>query len=986
MASLTALGLLFSVSSCTLGEQDSENNSTVNTSPIETTVPTDTGADTSVVAPIPDVPNTEKSMMITGNSLLELIRNGSIAENGDYAITDGEGLIFDRNDDGKNYDLKNAIIRIGVRSGEAGISFKNTRNIVLSNARIAVYGGTAVNTDRARGCKLVGIHVNGDAEYGFSLGGTDVKLESCSVSSEENKCIRNAVLAVGKDITILNCNLANAEIGVLDRSENGAVIENNLVTGCGIGVVTETANTVVWYNTLKSCTVGIKASDDKSEISAGEATVYNILSAMNDVQNSEISVLYENVSNSVLLRNTLEQANVSGCTNVYVNENAVSGTLSLQKNDYMIANGNVFGSLINSENSNVNGDNVTDLSKRLSVGANEDLQPHINKEQFVGMTRKSVVRTGSGSCDLAAYLSEQMQSKEFVIVPPGAYTNLPMTTNSLSDVTVYAYGVLSEMYESTNVGHAWQFQNCENITLKGLFFSTSVYSHTQGTVTNKWMDGGVGCIAFIADPGYHADFTVASGKFNSATAGHYFEPNSMTGMVDISGHAFKTYDVATGLNTLGGLSTPHYNGVYSGCRIAFRSGAGEGGIRYNECSEMKVEDVTVMSSAGFAEADYDNDVAPLLHRYAVTAGPAPVLDSAKTYEDPTNVIWTDSYGRLRSAAPLYSTCDATHSTNARVGVTAISCLLENMNDDGGNVNAHYSVLDSYNASTNTLVYTTTDVRDYNLFVPDFHVGDTLLLYTMNGKYVGTAKTTSATEILTDTTRSVVLDRSITIPQGEKIVVQNASASGKDFLWDNVTVRESNANGLRIKSPGGVVKNCSFVNVRCAGVKCTPEYNEWPECGYISDVKIMNNLFEGLNRSDGMWEDWDNRAGSAPITIRVNEADNTTHSLSGTPQAEWTYSSDMAYCMHKNIEISGNVFRGNYGRYEISLSGVTELKITANVFEARNHSANLTATKAPILILTGNGIEISNNTYPSDVVSPIENRRGIGVHISGSDLT
>ena len=980
------LGMLFSVSSCTLSEENSVNNSTSNTSPIETTVPTDTGADTSVVAPIPDVPNTENSMIITGNALLELIRNGSIAENGDYAITDGGGLIFDRNDDGKNYDFKNAIIRIGVRSGETGISFKNTRNIVLSNARIAAYGSTAVNTDRARGCKLIGIHVNGDAEVGFSLGGTDVKLESCSVSSEENKRIRNAVLAIGKDITVLNCNLENAEIGVLDRSENGAVIENNVVTDCGIGVLTETANTVVWYNTLTGCSVGIKASDDKAEISAGEGTVYNILSAMNDIQNSQTSVLYENVSNSVLLRNTLGQASISGCINVYVNENAISGTLSLQKNDYMIANGNVCGNLTNFENTNVNGDNVTDLSARLAVGANADLQPHINKEQFVGMARKSEVRTGSGSYDLGTYFSEQMKSDAIVIVPPGAYTNLPMLTNGLSDITVYAYGVLSEMYESTGVGTAWEFSKCKNITLKGIFFSTSVYPHTQGTVTNKWMDGGVGCIAFIADPGYHADFTASTGKFGSNAIGHYFQPDAMTGMVDIIGHGEgKSYDASTGRNTFRGLSTPIYNGIYSGCRVAFRSGSGEGGIRFNECSEMKVEDITVMSSAGFAEADYDNDVAPLLHRYAVTSGPAPMLDSTKTYKDPTNVIWTDSYGRLRSAPPLYSTCDATHCTNARIGVTAISCLLENMNDDGGNINAHYSVLESYDVSANNLIYTTTDVNGYQLFGPNFCVGDIVLLYTMNGKYVGTAKTTSATEILTDTTRSVCIDTDLIVPVGEKIVVQNASVSGKDFLWDNVTVRESNANGLRIKAPGGVVKNCSFDNVRCAGVKCTPEYNEWPECGYISDVKIINNLFEGLNRSDGMWEDWDNRAGSAPITIRVNEADNTTHDLSGGLQAEWTYSSDIAYCMHKNIEISGNLFRGNYGRYEISLSGVTELKIADNVFEERSSFADLTVTKAPILILTGNGIEISNNTYPIDVTSPIENRRDIGQNITGNDI-
>ena len=965
-------------------EQDGVNN-TQSTAPIETTIPTDTGADTTVVAPIPDVPDTEDSAMITGNELLNLIRTGTIAAGGDYAITDGEGLIFDRKDDGKTYDLKNAVIRIGVRSGEAGIAFKNTRSISLSNVRIAVYGGTAIDTSRTKECNLSNVHITGNAETAFSLGGTGVRLNSCTVSSKAEERINNAVVAIGKDITVLNCNLENADVGVLDKSENGAVIENTVFSSCHTAVQTITANTVIWYNTVKNCVFGVKASDVHSELSAGEGTVYNVLVAMNNMQTSDVSVVYENLSNSVLLRNTLGSAKVSGCTNVYVNENGVSGVLTLQKNDYMIANGNECGVLEVHQNTNVNGDNVTDLSARMSVGANEELLPHINKEQFVGMTRKTVVRDGSSSRDLSAYLSEQMRAQKMVIVPPGAYTNLPMETKHLSDVTIYAYGVLSEMFESTNVGHAWQFTGCNNIAIKGMFFSTAIYPHTQGTVTNKWTNGSVNCIAFVADPGYHKDFTAASGKFTSSTAGHYFEPDSMTGMIDITSHVLKNYDASTGLNTLGGLSTPIYNGIYSGCRVAFRSGSGDGGLRFDECSEMKIEDVTVMSAAGFAEADYDNDVAPLLHRYAVTAGPAPVLDSTKTYDASTNIIWKDSYGRLRSAAPLYSTCDATHSTNARVGIQAISCLLENMNDDGGNINAHYSVLYSYDAMAKKIAYTTTDVLGYNLFCADFRAGDTVLLYTMNGKYVGTAKTITATEILTDNTRAVYIDSSVSIPVGEKIVVQNASASGKDFLWDNVVVRESNANGLRIKAPGGVVENCTFDNVRCAGVKCTPEYNEWPECGYTSNVKIVNNLFEGLARSNGMWEDWDNRAGSSPITIRVNEADNTRQDLAGNPQAEWTYSSDMAYCMHKNIEISGNVFRGNYGRYEISLSGVTELMIKRNVFEQRHVSANLTATKAPILILTGNGIEISNNTYPSDVLSPIENRRDIGVNISGSDL-
>lgn len=977
---LTVILALLTVAPIVLSGCKSEKDGADTTAPIETEAPTDTGADLENVEPIPDVPNTEDSTMITGSELLTLIRNGTIAENGDYAVTDGSYLVFDRKDDGKSYDLKNAIIRIGVRDGEAGIAFKNTRTISLSNARIAAYGGTAVDTDKARNCTLSKLHVTGNVSTAFSLGGKDVKLDGCTVAPEDGGKIETAMLALGTNVTVTNCNVKGVSIGVKDSSENGAVIENNLISDCSVGVLTEVANTTVWYNTVKGGDFGVKATDTKSQISAGEATVYNILVAMNDISGIASCVTYENVSNGVILRNTLDNADVSGCTYAYVNENAVKGKLTLKKNNYVIANGNECGRLDATENANVNGDDVTDLSARVQTGANDALLPHVNSEQFVGMTRKTVVRDAETSRDLKTYLSEALAEKDTVIVPPGAYVNLAMTFNGVSDKTVYAYGVLSEMAESTGKGNAITFQSCSDVTLKGLFLGNTLYPHSQGTVTYKKVEGGLKVIQFIADPGYHSNITTSDGNFVDNPAGHYFKAGDTTAMCDITSYGSVSYNVSTKVNTVSGISEPIYQNIQKDDRIAFRSGTGDGGIFMLECTEMKLEDVTVNSCASFAECDKNNDVAPVLHRFAVVKGPAPLLDSGKNYDDPNGVIWTDAYGRKRSAEPLYTTCDATHSTSARTGIQVISSLLENMNDDGGNVNGYYGLVHSYNSSSKTLVYTTCDVRNYHLVPQPFAVGDDLMLFTMSGEYVGEAKVTVATEALGDDKYSIVLDKSVTLPVGEDIVVQNFSANGRGFLFDNVKVRNSGANGVRVKAPGGEVKNCTFDNVRCSGVSCVPEYQDWPEVGYAKDLKILNCVFDGLGRSQSLWEDWNNRAAYAAIVIRYHFGDDSQLSYETGEN-----SSSVKYCMHSNIEISGNVFKNRYSRYEISVSAVQNLKITNNTFEAAQASASVTSTKAPILVLGGNGIELSGNTFYQGVTAPIENRENHAKNITGDNM-
>ncbi|HBF15380.1 MAG TPA: hypothetical protein DDW30_06830 [Clostridiales bacterium] len=410
-----AILLALPVVSCNFGDRGQSDSDTGSESPVRTQEPTDTGANETKTEPIPDVPDAGDAMKITAEELLKLIRNGEIAENGNYALTGTEYLIFDSTDNRKTYDLHGATIRVATRDGESAVTLKSVRNLTLQNCNLVVTGDTALKTAGARECTLTGIHISGEAKTGFALDGKVNTLDGGTVSGSYG----TAVLASGESIGVTNCTLEGATVGIRDESTDGCVAENNILKACKVGVETAVPNTVIWYNTITGGDCGIKASFKKSEISAGEGDGYNILAAKNKITDAKTSILYENVSNGVILLNEAENVTASGCTYLYVNENKVTASLALKNNNYMIANGNRAGNLTDNGNKNKNGDNVTNLDERPEAGVNEALQPHINTEQFVGMKRKAAVRELTDSRQLNVYLTESLTSGKTVIVPPG---------------------------------------------------------------------------------------------------------------------------------------------------------------------------------------------------------------------------------------------------------------------------------------------------------------------------------------------------------------------------------------------------------------------------------------------------------------------------------------------------------------------------------------------------------------------------------------
>ena len=828
------------------------------------------------------------------------------------------------------------------------------------------------------GCLRLGSEDNGKC-FDFSsvslIGDTDAPaLVICGAKDITVRGLRLSGSGTGiavsdsEEIRILSCMLSGFDTGISDSC--GSLIADCELTDCAVGVRICGAGTVVKGNRISGGSCGIKACFEESEISAVMASGYNVIAAQNDISGAELSVCFAGISNSVILLNRLDSCRATACTNLYVAENTVGGALRLLGNRYLLANGNACGKLVQENNDGCNGDNLTDLSERATYGANEKLQPHINSEQFVGMPARTGVFSSNGAEEtLAEYILREASESDCIIVPPGVYQlEDSLQLENLRGKTIYAYGVLRKMSYSEKT--AMVFNDCRDTCLKGMFLASDRYPHIQGTVISC----GERTYSFLADPGYLPDFS-DSARFGEGAPGGIFRPGEVSPCSE-SYFQSRSYDPETGLNTVVGSN---FTECAVGYRVAHRNMKGAGGVYMRKCSGMVLEDVTVYCSSGFSEFDSQNEVAPYLHRYAVGFGAAPLLEEgfdASRWEG-MGLISKDCYGRLRGPKPLNSTCDATHSTNAKKGIRMVSCLLERMNDDGGNINAYYGTPLDFDAESRTLTYTFCRMyfeRTGAKCAPwPFKVGDTVLLYGKNGRLICQASAIDDACEVGEDCFAVTLDRELTLPKDlQSVVLQNASGSGTGFLWDNVTVRNSLSFGVRIQANCGTVEHCSFINAAKGGIHIVPQYGYWPECGYASDVRICRNVFEGVSKISATNLRWSDGGFWLPLSIYTG--DDLNHCAG---------CADPECCLHENITIEENLFGSHDTRYAVYLSAVRNLTMRRNRFLPKTGGNLGSDTQTPVWIAGGNGIVLQENEFPAGLTEPyrIDPERTARVEIS-----
>ncbi|MCL2099715.1 MAG: hypothetical protein FWH24_04685 [Oscillospiraceae bacterium] len=887
---------------------------------------------------------------IEADEILDGVINGTLPS-GAYTVKNNRTLVMDLSDITIDFSgLKFIVEPDGESHGEEGekrfaLYLAENQNLFIKNLTLEVKGTPAavIAGDGFNNVTFTGIEIidsnnlPGGAEINLlsvqgGAGQSDFVFDALRFESKDNKINKMAIGVQASTAVIKNSYIDGVFID--DNSYAGARIENNILKNTG-DVLNLNSNSTAIYNTIES-------ADGAGVTSSGKI---NILAALNIIESSSggVSVRLENVTNGVLLLNRLKQISAQNSTNITVAENTFAGGgVNFENVNYALGTGNAgMTAVTGSNNANLSGsDFVTGTLP--AAGVNEDLLPKLNKELFVPMERKTTVGAGI-LLDVSEYISLNYKTSKYVIIPPGAYSSLPVTLYDRKDYTIYAYGVLCE-FENTSATPLLMY-DCENIAVKGLYIDYATPPNGQATVVS--VSGGAGGrIHFKMDDGYYQDLLDRE-KFSYKTielAGTlWFEEGS-----DIVKNMIEKVPVSEpgeGMFSIPNSSdTP---GIKAGDKLAFR-GVGTNVTHFEGCSGIMLEDCTVYGGSGFAFSEFLGNNPTILNRFAVVPGPAPKLP-----------------GGGRGPERLLSTCDSTHSTDMRYGPQITNCVFESATDDGTNINAQFGGVTGFDAATRTIIYGRGQTA-YNGICAAFKEGDRVLIYTVNGELLCDTVATGNTVALGGGVYSVTVEASdITLKEGVTINIQNASASGNNFLIENTRQYGNWTRGFLIKAIGGRISNCTIDSVGCAAIYICPEVTDgyWPECGFSEDIIIEKNLIKntGYMYSGGLY--------STPINI-TGQVANTK---------------DPNYMMIQRITVRNNVIENRRTMYALHINGAQNIKIENNDWGFMYGRNSNTDTQTGVLISTAMDIELNGNIYPPLAVPKILTDAASTVNIFGTDI-
>jgi hypothetical protein len=290
----------------------------------------------------------------------------------------------------------------------------------------------------------------------------------------------------------------------------------------------------------------------------------------------------------------------------------------------------------------------------------------------------------------------------------------------------------------------------------------------------------------------------------------------------------------------------------------------------------------------------------------------------------------------------------------RKGPQVTNCFCEKMMDDATNVNGWYGNITAFHQDSGRLYYIGGPIGDPRVGSPSFRKGDRTLVYHRDGRLLCDA-TAQSDGVTYGKLRCVVIDKTFTF--GEQLLIENASANGEGFLYDNCLVQNNRSRGFLIKAPGGKITNCTLKDNGLSASLVSPELSaNWRECGFVWDFELSGNRFVDGGFFTG-----------AELHSPVN--------ISGDSFPM----EDAAYYNHRNISVTGNMFEGRYTQYCINANSVDGLTIKDNVFGPVNKKSSQNADNTqPVLHIQGaRAVEISGNTYPETALEKAD----IGLYVT-----
>lgn len=963
--------------------------------------------------------NDPNNVMLPAVSLRDSIRSSDLQENGTYTVSDLNRIVFS-GDENAVYDGKNATIYT-----EGGLSFVGASNVTLKNLNI-VMAHPSSNAIQVEGCTtltLENVSINGACATVLLANGTTngLMINSATFSATANTGIDLA--AGSQNICILNSSVTNvSNLALSDAS--GAYVSGSTFSSATSAVLIAGDGAEWRSNTVSAPNTAIHAM--------GAA---NVLVALSEVTDGKM--LMQNCQNSVFLLNNVAKGNVEavGSTSAYVVENTLTlGTLTLTNNSYLLANGNAEGNRIAaSGNSHFNGDDVTDINARLSVGADEDLLPHVNKEQFVGMARESYVYdpTSSVAYTVENYILTHAKNSDRVILAPGVYTVTVANRISFdaqrSNTTLYGYGAMLERSREgeSNFGHL-NFGGASNVSIKGLTMGHERTSTAQAYIVGKEVVDNKHILHVIAAPGFENEF----GNSNPTDG---YNANMSMGVIRAGeDHTFMeasfrsiTVNESTGIIDIE-VGVNYYCVMNVGDILTSKITKGGTVVNIANTTNLLFEDVVIYgTSSGFAFVEGETVTGTTFHRVANTTKSGAIISKATydqftAFEEQYGISFEmsiDAEGRYRGSRSYIGTADATHATGCGVGSQVISCLFENMCDDGTNQNANHArvgAITNNGDGTTTITYKGNySVSNYDsyrasagLYCIPFSVGDRVYVYTSEGQLIcdTTALTATAQVMNSDgspllTLNQPMYDRAkinnpnvtedsckyrtytVTVNTADvnfdafvgydlsddsatntgKVVIDNMSQASNGFSFDNTIVRNVRSRGLLIKASNGSITNCTFENIGGPALAILYEMH-WGESGVTENLTVSKNLFDhtGYYGSDSDH--------FAPISIR---------GLGSSINSD--------YLLYNNINITDNTINNRGTTYAIYINSAYDITVKNNTFGHHVDTSDTTEYRNAIYINGASDVEVSGNTFPSSLSAPNYVKMNACLNIFGTDV-
>lgn len=824
-----------------------------------------------------------------------------------------------------------------------------------------------------------------------------ITVDAASSNTVFNACRFSSLTNAGNNTFAVNSFIPFSGVGI-ESSGNGLYVENCRMEGTGTAILSTGDEPEV-----RSCTLKTDKDGAGVDIRGGK----NALVALSVIRGAQKSILMDGAFNTAVVKNSLISVHTVGGKNVYICDNAMGGRIFSENNNYLLADGNTHPAdgldhrASSKGNQNVNGDALTNVHARAEVGAKEDLLPHVNKDLFVGMERRKTVKEFGATEKSSAYeyIMTKAGGKDYVILAPGVYeTDIRLNlTNAHSNTTVYAYGAYVEAAKQPSANYSrnhMYLDGARNVAFKGLTIGYAQQSSGQVYVVEKL---GGNKVRVITGAGMENAFSNSGSPYFSTTSIYLHRNGLFLGEYPIK----DAKNNADGSITVE-MSDELYEVTVKGDVLTCRLSSGAHSLQINNCEGISFTDVTTYGHTGGHLFNIQKGTsATTFLRLATTSRSGEVIDETtynkyRALETQYGVDFdistdeTDGGIRYRGSSYYVGAQDGFHGKYNTQGAQAVSCLLENICDDGANQSAHYARLSEIKDNgdgTSTIIYKASlseyiywyygDQANIGGLCADFRTGDRVYIYTAEGQLVCDAIALSdgrsydtvpstcqkvkdqdiaryAVTVNTDKINPAALEGyDLTNDDPEtthKVLVDNMSRSSGNALFDNCLIQNGHTNGLRLKAPGGVIKHTTFRNIAKTAISLVYDI-WWGESGIARDFTLERCHID--------------RTGYAPDAPAIESSSTDYKYCPITIMGLGGKSLDEDYLLFSDIRILNNVFTNrvldhyNYAIYARAASNIT---IKGNDFGSAEDEDGLDKYASVLYLNGAANVELSGNTY------------------------